>query len=83
MPINEAYRTNFETLKRAVRAQDACLLEARRRADGQTVALLCAVNPPEGPENEQAFIPLAEMIPGDPYEMYDPPDPEGGFLIDK
>jgi len=77
--LSDGYTKNFETLIQAVQNQDACLLEARRKADGQTVALLCAVNPEEGPERERLFIPLAVMVEGNPYEMFDPPDPKGGF----
>lgn len=80
MAINESYKNNFETLKRAVRAQGACLLEARRKADGQIVALLCAVNDsPGNPEYQYEFVPLAVMIEGNPYELFEPPDPKGGF----
>lgn len=84
MPINESYQANFETLIQAVQNQDACLLEARRKADGQTVALVCAVtDSPGNPEYQYEFVPIAVMVEGNPYELFDPPDPNGGFLVDK
>ena len=81
MPINESYRANFETLRQAVLNQDACLLEARRKADGQKVALVCAVNDdPGNPEYQYQMVPLAVMVEGDPYKDFEPAVPgNGGF----
>ena len=74
--IPEGHRTNFETLLRAFEGGDVCLVECRRRSDGAVVAMLTAVGWEDG---QHTFTPFAEMVNGSPYELYDPPDPEGGF----
>ena len=79
--IAEGHKANFETLLRAARGDDLALMEVRERATGETRVALVAVNQigEEGDAEEFEFVPLALMVDGDPCEMYDPPDPAGGF----
>ena len=64
-------KSNFATLKRAAVDDNLILMDCRRKADGAKVALICAVNQEHG---EYVMVPLAVMIEGDPYELFDPPD---------
>jgi hypothetical protein len=50
---------------------DLALMECTRNADGATVNLLCAVNKEES--GDVSFVPLAELIKGNPYDLYTPP----------
>lgn len=68
---------NFSTLGKAFDAHRVALMEARRRSDGKVVALLCAVNGER--DGSVSFVPFAEMLQGNPYKQYDPPNPNGGF----
>lgn len=72
----DAFERNFESLTDAGGNGNLMLLEARERATGKLVPLVCAVNF-DGSEYE--FVPYAVMIDGNPYELYDPPHPDGGF----
>jgi hypothetical protein len=72
-----ALAPNFETLKRAAAAGDLALLECRLVATGETVAAIVAVSTDgEG----GSFTPFAVMLCGNPYEMLEPPNPDGGFF---
>lgn len=71
------HHNNFATLRRAWEGNNVALMECRRRSDGADVALICAVGR-EG--DDYVFTPLAEMVNGNPYDMYDPPTPDGGFV---
>lgn len=75
--VVKGHATNLETLIRAAREGALCLLEARRRSDGATVALLCACNKEK--DGGGSFVPFATMVEGNPFDMFDPPNPEGGF----
>lgn len=75
--ICELTKPNFETLKRAFDSNDVALMECRRKRDGAIVALLCAKQNEE--DGSVTFVPFAEMLRDNPYEQYDPPNPEGGF----
>lgn len=73
-PHPEALRVgdikNFETLQRACADGNLALLSARRKADGAKVALVCAMSR----DGDQHIIgPLAVMVEGNPYELFEPP----------
>jgi len=75
MPLSKGDKGNFETLKLAVRHDDVALMDVRRRADGKSVAAVCAVNAQDG---KYEMIPLAVMVEGNPFELFDPPVPGSG-----
>jgi len=75
--INDAVKQNFGTLQDAVNRKRIVLMECKRKKDGEIVNLVCATN---FDGNEIIMLPLAEMMTGDPYEDYYPPDPDGGFF---
>lgn len=76
MTIVQQHRPNFATLQSAFQNGDVALLECQLKATGESVAVIVAVNR-EG--EEFGFVPFAMMLNGSPYEMLNPPDPDGGF----
>lgn len=72
MALKEGDKANFRTLLRAARGNHLAVLETTRKADGSYVALLCAV---VWNGTDYEITPFAEMLPGDPFEIYtDPSD---------
>ena len=69
-------RQNFDTLNRAFQAGHAALLEVQRVADQQVVAAICAVSRANG---DIQFTPFAILVEGNPFELFSPPRPSGGF----
>lgn len=64
------YEANFNTLLRAVKNADLALLSAIRKADRKPVALVVAL----GWDGEERLIsPLAVMVEGNPYELFEDP----------
>jgi hypothetical protein len=73
LPISAPDRANFETLLSAAGAGRLCALSATRKADGAPVVLVCAVNHDE--DGMFSFVPLAQMVEGNPFEDFEPPTP--------
>lgn len=67
---------NFATLLLAASRGQLALLEVRRRSDQKAVAAVCAVGL-DG--SDYLFTPLALMVEVNPFDVFDPPGPEGGF----
>ena len=44
MPLAKGHRQNFDTLRRAMLAGDAALMECQLVATGEPVAVICAAN---------------------------------------
>lgn len=67
---------NFETLRRAFKHEDVCLVECQDKKTGSYVAVICATQwtpAPEGEESEGTLVPLAKLFEGNPYdELLDP-----------
>jgi len=76
-PICKGHAKNLDTIKRAARDGNLALVECRFRATGETVAAVCAVGG-DGMGGAE-IVPFAVMLSGNPYELLDPPDPDGGF----
>lgn len=77
MPLLPGHRANFETLREAFANGDAALMECQLAATGEEVAVVCAANRHENGDME--FAPFAMMFNANPYEMLNPPKPDGGF----
>ena len=77
MALLPGYKTNFETLQRAFLAGDVALMECELAATGEPVAVVCAAN--RQGDGGVEFAPFCMMFPGNPYEMLNPPRPDGGF----
>lgn len=69
-------KTNFQTLLRAVSDGAAALVEVQRVEDGKPVAAICAIGYEDG---EYTITPFAVMVEGNPFELFNPPNPDGGF----
>jgi len=78
MALAQHQQQNFETLRRAVLAGDAALMECQLAATGEPVAAICAAN--RSDDGEIEFVPFAMLLLGDPYQALNPPNPEGGFF---
>jgi len=76
MPLEEWDKKNFETIKQAFLDGNAALLDVRRRSDGKKVAAIVAVGK-DG--DERTMTPFAIMVEGNPFELFDPPNPDGGY----
>jgi len=77
MALAKGHKMNFNTLAKAFDAGNAALMECRLSASGETVAVVCAAN--RLPDGGIEFVPFAMLFNGNPYEMVDPPNPDGGF----
>ena len=76
MTVVQQHKPNFETLREAFAADDVALLECQLKETDEPVAVVVAMND-EG--SEIGFVPFAMMFNGNPYEMLNPPNPDGGF----
>lgn len=77
MPLSVGDKQNFDTLRRAMLAGDAALLECQLVTTGCPVAVICAANRLAGDGAE--FVPLAMLFNDNPYRAVNPPNPDGGF----
>lgn len=69
-PIPPGDSANFETILSAANNDDLVLASAIRKSDGQRVSLLCAMG-----RDGDAYLmsPLAVMIEGNPFELFEDP----------
>ena len=70
------HEANLKTLYRVFKERGAALVECRRKSDGAIVAMLCGI---AFDGVEYHITPFAEMVNGNPYELYESPDENGGF----
>ena len=77
MALMPGHKTNFQTLQDAFAAGDVALMECQLTATGEEVAVICAANRQE--DGGVEFAPFAMLFNGNPYEMLNPPKPDGGF----
>jgi hypothetical protein len=78
MALATGHKANFETLKRAFDAGDVALMECQLVATGEPVAVICAAN--RMADGEIEFAPFGMLFNNSPYELLNPPNPDGGFL---
>ena len=78
MALPTGHKANFETLQAAFDNGDVALMECQLAATGEPVAVLCAAN--RLPDGEVEFAPFAMLFNGNPYELLNPPNSEGGFF---
>lgn len=69
-PLRKGDKANFKTLLRAAGNQDLALVSAIRKSDREKVALVCAM---EFDGTNYLPKPLAVMIEGDPFELFEDP----------
>lgn len=75
-PICKAHSANLETIIRAAKHGQLALVECRNKATGEIEAVLSAIG---FDGSEYVITPFAALVNGNPYEVWDPPNPEGGF----
>ncbi len=78
MAIAKHHKRNFETLGRAFDAERVVILEVRERATGQVRVAVCTVSNYE--DGKVGFMPFAVLVEGNPFELFDPPNPDEGFF---
>ena len=77
MALLPGHKHNFQTLRQAVLADDAALMECQLAATGGQVAVVCAAN--RHADGSIDFLPLAMLFQDNPYQTLNPPKPGGGF----
>ena len=78
MSLSLGDRTNFDTLQQAFQNGDVALMECQLATTGEAVPVLCAANRQQ--DGSLEFAPFAMLFSGNPYEVLNPPKPEGGFF---
>ena len=73
--IKKAEKKNFETMQRAMRNGDVCIMVCTRVDNNREKLVVCVVNRP--PDGSIELAPMAEMLDGEPYEIYKPPMEDG------
>jgi len=73
MSLLQGHIANFKTLSKAFDNDDVALMECTDVNTGEAVAVICMVNRMEG---DIAFVPIARMFNGNPYEELIPPTDE-------
>lgn len=68
-------KKNFETFQTAFKAGHIALMSLRRKDTGKFVGVLVATKPHEG---EIGITPFAEMMQGNPFEIYEAPFKDPG-----
>lgn len=79
MSIPKGHRMNLDTIIRAAKNGDLCLIECQERKTKKIVYILAAASSAEI-EGEVDLVPLARMFEGNPYKELIPPgvgDQEG------
>jgi len=74
--IVQKHAADLVTIVKAAKAGHLTLVEGRIKATGEIVAMICAVGYMDG---EYVITPFAHLHNGNPYDVYDPPAPNGGF----
>lgn len=75
LAIPEGDRANFNTLCKAYDNGDLCLVSTTRKSDGKRVSLVTAMGY-DADSKEFLPCPVAVMIEGNPYELFDDPTEE-------
>lgn len=76
MAIPAHASSNFQTLLRAAQNGDLAQMECLDAETCEIRYVICAV----GREADMfAFTPFGHLAPGNPFEAYLPPTPDGGF----
>ena len=70
-PLLPGWVANFETMKRAHNEGALALVSATRASNGEAVALVCAMEILSN--GDRRPIPFAEMVMGNPFELYNDP----------
>jgi len=69
--IVTGHKNNFETLQRAIKSGQVCLMDCVEKATSEHVAVICAINMVNG---EYQMVPMARFFNGNPYKELIPPN---------
>ena len=69
--LRQGDQMNFETLLRAANDGALALVSAIRKADQQSVALICAMQTND--DDTITPVPVAVMVEGNPFDLFDDP----------
>lgn len=69
--LRKGDKSNFSALLKAVEHGDLALVSSVRKGDGAPVALVCAMTRCD--DGCVVPVPLAVMVEGDPYELFEDP----------
>ena len=70
------HKKNLETIIRAAKDGSLALMECELKSTGEKLAVICTA---QFDGKEYQMIPFAAMFNGNPFEMLNPPMPDGGF----
>lgn len=73
----KAHSANLKTIILAAKVGALGLMECEFKATGEKVAVLCVFS--EDDNKQIHMTPFAVLLNGNPYEMLNPPNPDGGF----
>jgi hypothetical protein len=76
MQLSGDIKANFNTLQKVCKTGQMAVLDCQDARTGESVPVIVANNR-DG--EEYAFVPLARMFVGNPYEELKPPNSEGGY----
>jgi hypothetical protein len=71
MSLSDSNKSNFETLRQAIKNGDAALMECQLVSTGEPVAVICAVN--REVDQSLTFVPVAQLFASNPYSLLNPP----------
>jgi hypothetical protein len=73
--LTEGEKANFETIRQAIKNDDAGVMICEENGTGERVVVICAFS--EDPETDEIRIaPLAKLFKGNPYEELAAPTQE-------
>lgn len=78
----KAHAANLETIIAAAAANRLILIECKLVSTGEVIAVLATVGGPD-PDGQAVITPFAAMFNGNPFEMLQPPNPDGGFFTEE
>lgn len=78
--IEDDYRANFDTLLRAAKEGRLALLDVQEKATGKARRAIVAMS--DSTEERSGFdiVPLALMFDSNPYDLLNPPNPDGEYF---
>ena len=76
MAIPVSHKANLDTIYRAVSNKALAIVECQEKATGKVVNVLCAIG---WDGSEHTIVPFATMFDSNPYDVLNPPNPDGGF----
>lgn len=74
--IPQGHKQNLDTIIRAAENGALAVVECFNKRENRVVNVLCAIG---FDGKEYAISPFAQLFDDNPYDILNPPDPDGGF----